>query len=100
MSNHAIASIDLFAEEARVLTTWVDGHYYDTDQARERDLRGTWEVTAEGKTLALVIEGKLEKLDAKLGGEKATVSVKDDAVLVVAPAKLFDKGEGSVRLTG
>jgi imidazolonepropionase-like amidohydrolase len=100
MANLVIASGDLFADEARVLTTWVDGHYYDTDQARERDVRGTWELAAEGKTLPLVIEGKLEKLDAKLGGEKATVSMKDDAVLVIAPAKLFDKGEGSIRLTG
>ena len=100
MANLVIASGDLFADDARVLTTWVDGHYYDTDQARERDLRGTWELVAEGKTLALVVEGKLEKLEAKLAGEKATVSVKDDAVLVIAPAKLFDKGEGSIRLTG
>src|ERR1700719_4064568 len=100
MANLVIASGDLFVEEARVLTTWVDGHYYDTDQARERDVRGTWELVAEGKTLPLVIEGKLEKLDAKLAGEKATVSIKDDAVLVIAPAKLFDKGEGSIRLTG
>ncbi len=100
MANLVVASGDLFADEARVLTTWVDGHYYDTDQARERDVRGTWELAAEGKTLSLTIEGKLEKLDAKLAGEKATVSLKDDAVLVIAPAKLFDKGEGSIRLTG
>ena len=100
MANLVVASGDLFADEARVLTTWVDGHYYDTDQARERDVRGTWELIAEGKTLPLVIEGKLEKLDAKLAGEKATVSMKDDAVLIIAPAKLFDKGEGSIRLSG
>jgi len=100
MANLVVASGDLFADEARVLTTWVDGRYYDTDQARERDLRGTWELIAEGKTLPLVIEGKLEKLDVKLAGEKATVSIKEDAVLVIAPAKLFDKGEGSIRLTG
>jgi imidazolonepropionase-like amidohydrolase len=101
MANLVIASGDLFADEApRVLTTWVDGRYYDTDQARERDLRGTWELATEGKTLPLVVEGKLEKLDAKLGGEKATVSVKDDVVLVIAPTKLFEKGEGSIRLTG
>lgn len=100
MANLVIASGDLFADEARVLTTWVDGRYYDTDQARERDLRGTWELVVEGKTLPLVIEGKLEKLDAKLAGEKTTVSVKDDVVLVIAPAKLLEKGEGSIRLTG
>jgi len=100
IANLVVASGDLFADEARVLTTWVDGRYYDTDQARERDLRGTWEITAEGKTLALVVEGKLEKPEAKLGGEKATVSVKEDTVLIIAPAKLLEKGEGSIRLTG
>jgi imidazolonepropionase-like amidohydrolase len=100
MANLVIASGDLFTDEARVLSTWVDGHYYDTDQARERDLRGTWELAAEGKTLPFVVEGKPEKLDAKLASEKATVSTKEDAVMVIAPAKLFDKGEGSIRLIG
>ncbi|MEN3369183.1 MAG: hypothetical protein V7609_1326 [Verrucomicrobiota bacterium] len=100
MANLVIASGDLFGDEARVLTTWVDGRYYDVEQGAERDLRGTWEITAEGKTLPLVVEGKLEKLDAKLAGEKITLTIKEDAVLLVAPAKLFDKGEGSIRLTG
>jgi imidazolonepropionase-like amidohydrolase len=100
IANLVIASGDLFAEEAKVLTTWVDGRWYDTDLAGERDPRGTWEIAAGGKTLPLVIEGELDKLDAKLAGEKAAFSAKDDAVLLVAPAKLFEKGEGGVRLTG
>jgi imidazolonepropionase-like amidohydrolase len=100
IANLVVASGDLFGDDAKVLTTWVDGRYYDTDQARERDVRGTWELVAEGTTLPLTIEGKVEKLDAKVGGEKANVSVKDDSILVIAPAKLFDKGEGSLRLTG
>src|SRR3954469_14850278 len=100
IANLVVATGDLFGDDARILTTWVDGRYYDTDQARERDVRGTWDLMAEGKTLPLTIEGKIEKLDAKVGGEKATVSVKDDSILVIAPAKLFDKGEGSLRLTG
>ncbi|MFL6590351.1 MAG: amidohydrolase family protein [Chthoniobacterales bacterium] len=100
MANLVIASGDLFGDDARVLTTWVDGRYYDTDQARERDIRGTWELVAENKTLPLVIEGKPEKLEAKLGDQKATVTVKEDSVLLIAPAKLFDKGEGSIRLSG
>src|ERR1700704_223869 len=100
MANLVIASGDLFADDARGLTTWGDGHYLDTDQAREHDVRGTWELVAEGKTLPLVIEGKLEKLDVKLAGEKATFSLKEDVVLLIAPAKLFDKGDGSVRLSG
>src|SRR6478609_5349425 len=54
MANLVVASGDLFDDEARVLTTWIDGHYYDTDQARDRDLRGTWEIAVEGKTLPLI----------------------------------------------
>ncbi|HKP93354.1 MAG TPA: amidohydrolase family protein, partial [Chthoniobacterales bacterium] len=100
IANFVLASGDLFGDEARVLTTWVDGRNYDTDQARELDVRGTWELSAESKTLPLVIEGKLEKLEAKLGDQKATVSVKENTILLIAPAKLFDKGEGSIRLTG
>ncbi|PZR75957.1 MAG: amidohydrolase [Chthoniobacterales bacterium] len=100
MANLVVASGDLFGEEARILTTWVDGHYYDVEQGADRDVRGTWEITAEGKTLPLIVEGKLEKLDAKLGGEKVTLSIKEDTILLIAPAKLFGKGEGSIRFTG
>ncbi|HVF72385.1 MAG TPA: amidohydrolase family protein [Chthoniobacterales bacterium] len=99
IANLVVANGDVF-DEGKVLTTWVDGRYYDTDQARERDVRGTWELVADSKTLPLVIEGKPEKLEAKLGDQKATVTIKDEAVLVIAPAKLFDKGEGSIRLSG
>ncbi len=101
IANLVVASGDLFSDEAaRVLTTWVDGKYYDTDAAASRDPRGTWEVTANGKTLPLTIEGELDKPEAKLAGEKATLSTKEDTFLLIAPAKLFDKGEGAVRLSG
>ena len=100
IANLVVANGDLFSGEAKILTTWVDGYFQDTDAAGERDLRGTWEVAAEGKTLPLLVEGELEKLEVKLGGEKATLSAKEDAVLLVAPAKLFDKGEGSIRFSG
>lgn len=100
MANLVVASGDLFADEASVLTTWIDGHYYDTDRATEKDPRGTWEIAAEGKTLPLTVEGELDKLEIKLAGEKAALSTKEDAVLIVAPAKLFEKGEGSIRLSG
>jgi adenine deaminase len=49
IANLVVASGDLFAEEAKVLTTWVDGRWYDTDVAGERDARGTWEVAVEGQ---------------------------------------------------
>ncbi len=100
IANLVVASGDLFSDEGRVLTTWVDGRYYDTDLATQRDLRGTWEITADGKTLSMVVEGEPEKLDAKIGDQKAAFSAKDDAALLIVPAKLFDKGEGSVRLAG
>ncbi len=100
IANLVIASGDLFGSEAKVLTTWIDGYYYDTDLAAERDPRGTWEIAAEGKTLPLTIEGELEKMDVKVGGEKATLSTKEDSILLVAPAKLLEKGEGSIRFSG
>jgi len=100
MANLVVASGDLFTGEAKVLTTWVDGSDYDTESAGERDPRGTWEVTSEGKTLPLMVEGELDKLDAKLGGEKVTLSTKEDTILLIAPAKLLEKGDGSVRLSG
>lgn len=100
IANLVIASGDLFSGDAKILTTWVDGYFQDTDAAGERDPRGTWEVAAEGKTLPLIVEGEFEKLEVKLGGEKATLSAKEDAVLLVAPAKLFGQGEGSIRFSG
>ncbi|MDQ6623123.1 MAG: amidohydrolase family protein, partial [Verrucomicrobiota bacterium] len=101
IANLVVASGDLFtADDARVLTTWVDGQWYDTDRADERDPRGTWELNAEGKTVPLTIEGELDKLEAKLGDQKANFWSKDGGVLLVAPAKVFDKGDGSVRLSG
>ena len=41
IANLVIANGDLFSGEAKVLTTWVDGYFYDTESARERDPRGT-----------------------------------------------------------
>jgi imidazolonepropionase-like amidohydrolase len=100
IANLVVASGDLFSEEAKVLTTWVDGFYYDSDAATARDLRGTWDVTVDGKTLPLVVEGEIDKLDAKLAGEKVGFSARQDAVLLVAPAKLLEGGDGGVRLSG
>ena len=100
IANLVIATGDLFTEEARVLTTWVDGQPYDTPLADGRDPRGAWELAAEGKTLPLVVEGELEKLDAKLGDQKVSLAAKEDGVLLVAPAKLLGKGEGAIRLPG
>jgi imidazolonepropionase-like amidohydrolase len=100
VANLVVASGDLFAEEAKVLTTWVDGFYYDTALADDHDLRGTWEVRINDKTLPLVVEGELDKLDAKLAGEKAGLSSRQDAVLLLAPAKLIGAGEGGMRLSG
>lgn len=100
IANLVVANGDLFSTDAKVLTTWIDGYYFDTDSATERDPRGKWDVTTEGKTVPLTVGGELEKLEAKLAGETATLSTKEDAVVLIVPAKLFEKGEGSIRLTG
>ncbi len=101
IANLVVASGDLFtADDANVLTTWVDGRWYDTDHADDRDPRGTWELSVAGKTQPLLIEGELDKLEAKVGEEKATLSIKDSGVLLLVPAKAFAAGEGSVRFFG
>jgi imidazolonepropionase-like amidohydrolase len=101
MANLVITNGDLFSDEsARVLTTWIDGQFYDTDLANTGDPRGSWELSVEGKTLPLSVAGELDKLEAKLAEEKVSLWTKDDAVLLVAPAKIFEKGEGSIRFSG
>src|SRR5438045_5549515 len=40
IANLVVATGELFGDDARILTTWVDGHDYDTDQARDNDERG------------------------------------------------------------
>ena len=67
MANLVIASGDLFQRGSegaddvgrRVLLR-------HANCADDRDLRGTWEVTVDGKTLPLVVEGEADKLEAKL----------------------------------
>ncbi len=101
LANLVVASGDLFtADDARVLTTWIDGGWFDTDRADNRDPRGTWEMSANGKKIQLTIEGELDKPSAKSGEDKISIWAKDDEVLLVAPAKLFEKGEGSLRFFG
>ena len=107
IANLVVANGDLFsADDARVLTTWVDGKWYDTDRADNRDPRGTWEVSANGKTISLSITGELDKPEAKIGDDKLSIWLKDDSVTLVAPAKVFvvaggaDPGNASVRLSG
>ncbi|MBA2270960.1 MAG: amidohydrolase family protein [Chthoniobacterales bacterium] len=100
IANLVVATGDLFTSEARVLTAWIDGQPYDTPLAAGRDPRGTWEVAFEGKTLPLIVEGELEKLEAKLAGEKVMFSAKEDAVLLAAPARLLERGDGVIRLPG
>ncbi len=101
LANLVVTSGDLFAEnDARVLSTWVDGRWYETERANERDPRGTWNVTLGDKSVPLVIEGEQDKLEAKLADQKVSFFTKDGAVLLIAPAKIFEKGDGSLRLSG
>lgn len=100
IANLVIADGDLFTGEARVLTVWIDGQFYETPLADAADPRGHWEIVAEGITLPLIVEGEPEKPDAKLAAEKALFSTEEDRVSLVAPAQLFGKGGGAVRLVG
>ncbi len=100
IANLVVTNGDLFTEEAHVLATWVDGYHYDTELGGERDARGNWSLVVDGQTLPLLIEGDLDKPDAKLANEKISLSVNDTAILLVVPAQVFGKGEGALRLSG
>lgn len=99
IANLVVTNGDIF-EDARVLTTWVDGFHYDTELADARDVRGTWEVTVGAAKLPLVVEGELDKPEAKLADEKVALTTDDTAVVLMAPAKVLGQGEGVVRLAG
>ena len=102
IANLVIADGELFAgdSKARILATWVDGYYYETDAGRDQDPRGTWELTIDSKTLPLTVGGDPGKLEGKLAGEKATLSVKENSVVILAPTKVIVPGEGLIRFTG
>jgi imidazolonepropionase-like amidohydrolase len=101
IANLIVANGDIFEDEGtKVLTAWIDGRFYDTEAALQRDPRGTWELAAEGKTLPLVIAGELDKLEAKVADQKAAITMKEAAIVLMVPAKLFDKGEGAFLFSG
>ena len=101
IANLTVASGDLFSDEtARVLTTWVDGRYYETDLSDSRDPRGSWDLTVGDKTLPLVVEGELDKLTAKIGEQDAAFSIEKDGVGLVVAAKVFEKGDGAALFSG
>ena len=101
IANLVVTNGDIFADEGtKVLTTWIDGRIYDADAAAQQDPRGTWEITVEGKKLPLVVAGELDKLEAKLADQKAALTTRNDELILVAPAKVFDRGEGALRFSG
>ena len=103
IANIVVADGNLFADKnARILTVWVDGRYYETNEGKKIDPRGSWTLQWQGVTgfEKWEISGKPDDLNAKTGEEEFSAKVQDDQVLLFPPASLFGHESGSVRLAG
>jgi N-acetylglucosamine-6-phosphate deacetylase len=63
-----VATGELFAKDAKIVETWIDGRRYEPPSAPRYDLRGRWEITATPDG------GSPQSLQMKLGGEPAKLS--------------------------
>lgn len=102
VANLSVADGNLFTGKGKVLTVWVDGQYYPTDQYYESDPRGAWTFSwADGagpRTMNLT--GEPGKLKATLDGVEATAMVREADFVLLAPAKAFGQPTGIARLGG
>ena len=81
-----------FADDARVLTTWVDGAITIRSRRGTAICAGHGNSWRKAKRSPLVVEGKPEKLEAKMAGEKATVSMEGRRGAVGRARKIVREG--------
>lgn len=106
VASFLVASGNLFTDEkAEVLTTWIDGKYYDTDAGKRKEPRGTYAITFTGLPGAgqapntFKIDGDPGNLKATLGTESVAVAMQGETLVLLPAAKTFAGGEGALRLT-
>ncbi|MBS0657825.1 MAG: amidohydrolase family protein [Verrucomicrobia bacterium] len=89
LANLVVASGDLFKdEEAVVLATWVDGEPFETDRARERDVRGTYALSVAGfpeARLTFKIEGEPGRPRIVFGERDNAIALQQGGRISFAP---------------
>jgi imidazolonepropionase-like amidohydrolase len=79
IANLVIASGDLFTDEkANIEMTFVDGNPFTTEAFDKFELRGTWNVTSNGKTSVWNITGSPVKPMLTIDGVSVDLNVKDN----------------------
>ena len=83
LASFVVTDGELFAEDAKILETWVDGHRYRHDKNVEIELAGDWKLTfknnvpvAADSVLLLNVTGK-DKLKAKVRPDQTLPKFKD-----------------------
>lgn len=88
LANVVVASGDLFtSDSAEVELSFVDGKPHTTDAWRRFDARGTWTVSAEGKTSEWKIAGTRQRPTLAIDGTNCDLSVRGRQVLVSLPCR-------------
>lgn len=102
-----VADGDLFAKDAKVLETWVDGARHEAESAPLVDARGTWELTvsradAAAETVTLKVEGTPGRLRGRLSKDDrsaaATLDLSDYRLSLSTRAERLG-WQGIVRMT-
>jgi imidazolonepropionase-like amidohydrolase len=106
VASFIITNGDLFDKDSRILENWVQGKKYTIGDKNLTDLRGKYELTVDGKLLALEIGGKSALPDVKIKqgaadtvGVKATIVRKENLVTITYTFPK-DSAKSTVRLSG
>lgn len=99
LANLVVASGDLFKDEdAVVLATWIDGEPFETERARERDLRGTYALRAAAFPEAKIgfkIEGEPGRPRIVFGERDGAVALQQGGRISFAPTTRLLPGFGT-----
>ena len=100
IANLLITSGDVFNDDCVIYENWIQGVPYRFVDLRIRDLRGTYEITADTAKFKMVLSGTFDKPAIKITYDTtqvrgATFSIDKDLVSIT-----FEKSRTKFRLTG
>lgn len=103
LANFLITTGDLFADETLLLENWIQGKPYVLQQVPDKDIRGTYSLTAGSYRSTLQIGGELHELKATLKEDtssvKASVTYNNNIISISFELKK-DPSKGNWSLTG
>ena len=99
-ANFLIASGDIFDKSTTLYENWVQGQKHVINDKSQKDIRGTYDLSAGGITYKMTISGEVSKPKIEIKQDtnqlKSKISYKDDWVSF---SFATDKGEKNYRMT-